>query len=201
MIVLCSIAVYGLTEMICRDRRAGVFVLLLLFLLQYSSALGLAGAADVDGPGQSLRAQLHYIPASLAYTAMAFAAMYAVLYIAGQRNLKRHRLGVLFDRLPPLELLGRMSWYALLVGFAFITVTIITGMSFRHADPSSESGGIPPKILAKIITGGVAWIVCAVAILGKWLGRWSVLRVSRIAVIGFAVVVVLFAASILLSTH
>ena len=198
VIVLCSVAVYGLTELICRDRRAGVFVLLLLFLLQYSSAIGLAGSADAAGRGRGLQGQLHYIAASLAYTAMAFAAVYAVLYIAGQRNLKQHRLGLLFDRLPPLELLGRMSWYALLVGFGFITIAIITGMSFRHAGPSGESAAIPTKILAKIITGVVAWIACAVAIAGRWLGRWSVLRVSRIAVIGFAVVVVLFMASILL---
>ncbi len=200
VIVLCSAAVYGLMESIWRDRRAGVFVMLLLFLLQYFSALGLAGsAADPVGEGRSLQAQLHYIPATLAYTTMVFAAVYAALYITGQRNLKKHRLGLLFDRLPPLDLLGRMSWYALLVGFGFITIAIITGMFFRHADQSGESAGIPAKILAKIITGVVTWIVCAVAIAGKWLGRWSTLRVSRFAVIGFTVVVVLFVASILLS--
>ncbi len=198
VIALSCTVVYGVTELICKDRRAGVFVFLLVFLLEYSSAISLAGggAAHVR-TGWGL---LHFVPASLAYTAMAFAAVYGLLYIVGQRNLKRHQLGLLFDRLPPLELLGRTSWYALLVGLGFISIAIVTGAVFHgRGGQAAHPGSMEPKILVKIITGLVAWVVCATAVFGKWLGKWSMSRVSRIALVGFAVVVVLFVASMRLS--
>ena len=194
VIALCCAILYGGTELLCRDRRAGVFVFLLVFLLQYSSSIFLTATKGQGGSGQ-----YHMIPASLAYTSMAFAAMYALLYLTGQRNLKQHRFGLLFDRLPPLELLGKMSGYALLVGFGLMTVTIVTGSVFFGRSGGERSLLSNPKILTKIITGLVAWGACAVAILGKWFGKWSVSSVSRIALVGFLVVVVLFATSIILS--
>ena len=204
VIALCCALVYGVTEHVCRDRRAGAFVFALVFLVQYSSAVYLAGALSRHGAaGEAVRsgwALLHYVPATLAYTAIAFAAVYALLYLAGQRSIKQHRLGLLFDRLPPLELLGRMSWYALLVGLAFITVAIVTGALLAgHGGTPHPGHGPDPKVLAKIVTGVAAWIACTVAVLGRWLGRWSVARVSRIAVAGAAVVLVMFVVSAALS--
>jgi len=200
VIALCCALVYGITELICRDRRAGVFVFALVFLVQYASAAHLAGAAGRAAPAEGLRggwALLHYVPATIAYTALAFAAVYALLYLAGQRSLKRHRLGLLFDRLPPLELLGRMSWFALLVGWVCITAAIVTGaMLWRRGGPAA---GAEPKIIAKIVIGLAAWVACAAAVLGRWLGRWPVARVARIAVAGAAGVLVLFVASAALS--
>ncbi|MHC4716831.1 MAG: cytochrome c biogenesis protein CcsA [Planctomycetota bacterium] len=204
VIALCSTLVYGATETVCRDRRAGAFVFLLVFLVQYSSAVSLAGGpSGLAGPEADARsgwALLHYVPAALAYTAIAFAAVYDLLYLSGQRSIKQHRVGLLFDRLPPLELLGRMSWYALLVGLAFITVAIVTGAVLWGGGGSASPDHAPdPKIIAKIVTGLAAWAACTVAVLGRWLGRWSVARVSQIAVAGSAVVLVLFVSSAVLS--
>ena len=204
VIALCCALVYGVTEIICRDRRAGVFVFLLVFLVQYSSAMFLVAGPSVSAGGAAATrsgwALLHYVPATLAYTALAFAAVYALLYLSGQRSIKQHHVGLLFDRLPPLELLGRTSWYALLVGLAFITVAIVTGAVLSgHGGPASSGHGLEPKIIARIVTGLAAWVVCMVAVLGRWLGRWSVSRVSYIAVAGAAVVLALFVASMVLS--
>ena len=54
------------------------------------------------------------------------------------------------------------------------------------------------KIIAKIVTGSVTWIICVVAVFGKWLGKWSDSRVSRIAAVGFIAVAMLFVASLAL---
>jgi len=204
VIALCCALVYGVTELVCRDRRAGAFVFALVFLVQYTSAVYMAGVLSrhpaANGACRSGWALLHYVPAILAYTAVAFAAVYALLYLAGQRSIKQHRLGLLFDRLPPLELLGRMSWYALLVGLVFITVAIVTGALLAgHSGTGQATGAGGLKVIAKIVTGLAAWVACTVAVLGRWLGRWSVSRVSRIAVAGAAVVLVMFVASAALS--
>lgn len=201
VVALSAAAVYWLTEFAGRDRRTGVFVFLLIFLCQYTSSTFLAaaagGASGAAGPADYGWGRLHVLPATFAYTAMAFAAVYALLFLVGRRNLKQHRLGLLFDRLPSLERLGRMSWYALLFGLAFMTVTVITGVVLlRYAEQRQV---MELKVTAKIVTGSLAWLICAVAVFGRIVGKWSVLRVSRIAVAGFLAVIALLVSSILLS--
>ncbi len=201
VIALASLIVYWGIEFISLDRRAGVFVFLLIFLLQYTSSMFMVGAiADkivFEPVSGDVWGRLHALPASLAYCALAFAAMYATLYLVGRRNLKQHHFGLLFDRLPPLELLGQMSWYALLGAFILMTITIGTGIIFlRDAGHSQE---LEAKLVAKIIIGSLAWLTCAVAIGGKYLAKWSTSTVSCVAVAGFLVIAALFIASALLS--
>ena len=110
------------------------------------------------------------------------------------------RMGMLFDRLPTLELLGKMSWLALLGGFVLITITMLTGaILFRNAGATAHGGGLTSKVAAKIIIGSMAWLACLVAILGKYIGKWSPSTISRIAVAGAMIVASLFVISAMLS--
>ena len=203
VVALSSAGVYWAIELVTNDRRAGVFVFLLIFLLQYTSSTFLTAMikqADVAVHMQYGWGRLHVLPAALAYTALAFGAVYAALYLVGQRNLKHHNFGLLFDRLPPLDLLGRMSFQSLLVGFAFMTATMITGGVLFHSS-GSDGHSIPmdSKLLAKIIIGSAAWCICAVDVFGKYALKWPVSRVARIALAGFAIIAALFVTSAALS--
>ena len=205
VVAVSSAVVYWAIELVTRDRRAGVFVFLLIFLLQYTSSTFLSGtiarAGDTGAHMQYGWGRLHVLPAALAYTALAFGAVYATLYLVGQRNLKHHNFGLLFDRLPPLDLLGRMSFQSLLVGLAFMTITIVTGSVLFHRFGSSGGGAtsIDPKLLAKIVIGSTAWVICAVNVFGKYVLKWSVSRVSAITLTGFLIIAALFVTSLALS--
>ena len=201
LVALCSAVVYWLTELADRDRRAGVFILLLIFLCQYTSSTSLVSSAGVEVGGSAAGwGRLHVLPATFAYTALAFAAVYGLLYLVGQRTLKRHRFGLLFDRLPALDLLGRRSWHALLVGLAFMTLAILTGAVFWSLADSADPRPAPEaKVIAKIVIGSIAWAICVLAVSGKLVGKWSASRVCRISVVGFAAVVVLLVLSMVLS--
>lgn len=197
-------AVYVLIEVATRDRRTGVFVLGLAFLFQYTSSMifpqRLAEAAAAGPETASTWHELHVVPAALSYTALAFAGIYGLLCTLVQRGLKRHRFGVLFDRLPPLETLGRMTWLAVVIGFVFMTLALASAPLLMHAERQAGAAAeISPKVLAKIITGIVAWGIYAVAVAGRLLGKWAPARVARVAVAGFVVVLVLLVASGLLS--
>lgn len=203
VVALSSAAVYWAIELVTRDRRAGVFVFLLIFLLQYSSSMYLSAMidqADAAGHVQYGWERLHVLPAALAYTALAFAAVYAILYLVGQWNLKHHNFGLLFDRLPPLDLLGRMSFQSMLVGLAFMTITMITGGVLFHGSGSGETLPMDTKLLAKIVIGSAAWVICAVDVFGKYVLKWSVSRVSAIALAGFLIIAALFVTSLALSS-
>ena len=198
VLALATAAVYAWVEGVSRDRRTGVFVLLLAFLFQYAASFLTAGgppAAPAEPAAAGPRTALHVLPALVAYTALAFAGVYGALYLAARRDLRRHRFGMLFDRLPPLETLGPMAWHALLTGFVAMTVAIaVTPLMF-----GAGGGEMSAKIVSKIVTGSVAWAVCAAAVLGRWLGRWHHVRTSAIAVVGFLLVMALLVVSGVLS--
>jgi len=199
VLALATAAVYAWVELATGDRRMGVFVLLLAFLFQYTGSFLMAGTADgasAEPHAGGLWPRLHVLPALVAYTALGFAGVYGTLYLLARRDLRGHRFGMLFDRLPPLEALGPMAWHALLTGFVAMTVAIaVTPLMF------GEGGGgtMTPKIIAKIITGSVAWLTCAGGVFGHWLGHWSPARTSAVAVVGFLLVMALLAASGVLS--
>jgi len=194
LVAVSSAVVYWAIESFTRDRRAGVFVFLLIFLCQYTASILLAASPGVRraGPGW-----LHIVGACLAYTAMGFAGLYAGLYLVGQRNLKQHRIGLLFDRLPPLELLGKMCWHALLVGLVFMTVAMVTGTIIYSNAPAGRT--LATKVTAKIIISSIAWLTCGVGVLGRWLAKWSLAKVAVVAVIGFVVVAAYLVTSVAMS--
>ncbi len=203
VIALSSTIVYWVMELISRDRRAGFFIFLLIFMFQYTSSVFTAANMGQPPGGAAIRqgwGHAHVIPATLSYTALAFAAVYGLLHLMGRRDLKRRRFGLLFDRLPPLDLLGSLSWYSLLVGFAFVTLSIITGVVvFGQTGDIAQSEILAHKVALKIITGSFAWLICAVTILGKCFFKWSASRVSSVAISAFLVILVLLVASIFLS--
>ncbi len=173
LIALSSACVYWVMELISRDRRAGAFVFLLIFLFQYTSSTFLAHDIATSSAEIGTRygwARLHVVPAVLAYTALTFAAVYGLLHLIGQRYLKQHHFGLFFDRLPPLELLGKLSWCQ-----------------------------IAKRAVRAVVIGSIAWVICLTAVIGKLFGRWSTSRVSFIAVTGFLAIVALLAISIILS--
>lgn len=202
VVAAATAAVYCVVERASREKRTGVFVLLAVFLMQYTSTVFLSSAeqTDLHRPAALARdwKQLHVLPALFAYTAFTISAIHALLHVLAQRNLKQRRFGLLFDRLPPLELLGKMTWHAMLTGFAFLTVACITG-AMAHSHASHVGGHWDLKIMAKSLGGVAAWVVYALAIAGKYLFKWDPARVSRVVLGGFALVILILVSSIVLS--
>jgi len=194
LVALATTLVYMVLEFVGKDRRAGVFVFLLVFMFQYTASFGLSGSTaalpTAEGAVEGW-AQLHTVPATLAYTALSLSGVYGLLHLVSQRNLKRHRL-------PALDELGRMTWWALLVGFAFMTVSIATGLLASSGAAGAQTA-LAAKVVVKIVIGSTAWMICLTAILGRCCAKKSITWVAGVAVAGFAVVMALLISSAILS--
>ena len=79
-----------------------------------------------------------------------------------------------------------------------MTVTIITGVLFSQLRPHAAES-MDPKLMAKIIIGTAAWLVCAVDLFGKYVLKWSISRVAAVTLTGFLIVAALFVTSVALS--
>ena len=78
-------------------------------------------------PARGVAFALHVTLSILAYAAFALSCALSVIYLAQQRLLQKHRVGSVVWRLPPLDLLDRMSQSSVLVGLIAITIGTVLG--------------------------------------------------------------------------
>ena len=123
-------------------RAIGVFPIAVAVAL----AIGSAAADVLRVPATAMprwSTGAHVFGAVLAYSGMLLAALYGVLYLLQRHALRAHRFGLLFERLPSLELLDQFSWRSLLAAVVFLTLTIgfghvvgrAPGLAFDYYDP------------------------------------------------------------------
>jgi len=198
VLALGTALIYCIIEYATRERRTGVFVILIAFVMQYTASVFLPHV-DIYAArdGERSLSQLHLLPAMVAYTAITISAIHGLLHLMALRDIKHQRFGVLFDRLPPVERLGTLCWHSLGLAFVFMTLAIISGaiMFSYHG-----AGVLPNKVvLMKILASSAAWLILAVAVVGRLIAHWPTARVSAIAIGGFVVVMAMLVVSIVLA--
>jgi ABC-type uncharacterized transport system permease subunit len=128
----------------------GVVVLGIALLLQ-TTATSLWGYEQ--GADPRLRAWVVHVHASLGIAGHAgflTAATYSLVYLALYRQLKAHRLGRLWERLPPLDKMHRMSAWAIGLGVFALTCSIVIGL----VRALKESLSFEP-----LATSGASWLL------------------------------------------
>ena len=127
--------------------------------------------------------------------ALAFCA--GIMYLLQERQIKTKSFGLLYRRLPSLEVLDSLNYVCLTFGFPLITIGLISGFvyagavwrSFWHWDP-------------KGILSVVTWLIYAVLLHERLAVGWRGRRAAIMASIGFSVILLTFVgASIILKGH
>ncbi len=183
MIAFAAAATYVFVERHSGRASTGMFIVSFSFVLQTVSSSFIAPDASFPELLRSPLFALHTVTAVLGYTGFAVSAIYGGLYLLLHWELKRSRFGLIYDRLPPLEDLARMSLRAALFGVGFLTVTIACGSLWA----SVEFPGFvrDPKFLLTILV----WSIYALALWLHYRHDWSGRRAIRITLVGFAVLV------------
>jgi ABC-type uncharacterized transport system permease subunit len=162
-----------------RERAMGAF-LIPMIVVATAAGLLLPDAATTAGQGThgSVFA-LHVTLAILAYAAFTFSFVLSILYLIQDRQIRRHRTGLLFARLPALEVIGRMNRTSVTIGLAVLTVSLVLGAFWAEVVWRSLAD---PK---------VEWAVVTILIYGflLWMDRrgWEGPRVAVLSILGFGV--------------
>jgi len=195
LLAFCTALVYLFVELATGERRTGAFMMVPIFLFQYVATLLSAAQVGTSAP-QPGWLGLHVPLALLAFVALTVSAVYAALHLALRRNLKRHYVGVFFDRLPSMDLLSTMSWYSLVLGFCFLTLALVSGAVYFEPAAGARAlftGDL--RLAAKVAAGVVAWLIYLSTVVGRLAGSWSSGRISRFSLTGFCAVVVVLGLS------
>jgi len=117
---------------------------------------------------QALALRAHLVVSFLAYGLLAVAALHAVLMTLLEKQL--HRGAFLRDGAPPLLTLEAMLFRSIGIGFALLTLAVISGVFF-----SEELFGKALQFSHKIVFAILSWLVFGGLLLGRhyrgWRGR------------------------------
>jgi ABC-type uncharacterized transport system permease subunit len=161
-----------------------LFLLPLVIVLLFTAMTGQKSSSAYGGDiGMTFWSAFHIGLVFVAYAAFAFAGVTGFMYILQSHSLKKKESGELYGKLPPLDLLDRLNYRALLAGFAFLTVGLLLGFFWLAALPQ-QPGGRDAKIVAALVTWGayaILFLLRATCLLrGKKVAWLSILGVGVI---------------------
>jgi ABC-type uncharacterized transport system permease subunit len=191
---LLALTYLGL-EFFHRQRSVGAFVL--PFILAFFLAAHLAPADRLTptvahGPVFAF----HVTLSILAYAAFALSFVLCLIFLVENRLLRNRQLGELVWRLPPLELLERMSRSSVLVGL--ISIAVGTVLGFIWVDRlTGQYWYYDPKY---VITLLVLLLYAAYLQLSRTT-TWRGARASRLCIFNFVIVVLSFTVVNLYLSH
>jgi ABC-type uncharacterized transport system permease subunit len=175
--------VYLIAEAVMRIRALGSFLLPLALL---ALLLGLAvppESAYFLPPLTSFWLITHVVLAILGYTAFALTFCGGLMFLLQDSYLKAKQLGGFSARLPSLEMLDRLNFWALAFGVPLLTQGIITGAIWaRYA---RGSFWIWERTAWPLI---VIWGIYLLLFIGRWYLGWRGRRAAFAVVAGFCAI-------------
>jgi ABC-type transport system involved in cytochrome c biogenesis permease subunit len=183
LLALCIAIGYSYIEMRTKARNTGFFILMLALLFQVVSSLFIRDLVDIPGILRSRLLGFHVSAALLGYSAISLSAAYGFLYLMLYHEIKSTHFGLIYNRLPNLEMLEKMSHKSELFGFWMLSIAIGIGLfwlprafqNFSYWDP-------------KLIGTMVIWVLYALALTAKRAFGWQGRKTMIISLVGFGFV-------------
>lgn len=154
-------------------------VALALGLLIFASTLPSRVLPLVPALQQSLLLSVHVASAIIAYGALTVGFSSAAIYLI------IHRRAVSW--MPQPEVLEKISYHSVIVGFPFLTLTIILGAVWANI-AWGRPWGWDPKETASLVT----WLIFAAYLHARVLGGWRGAKSALLLTLGFLAIIFTF---------
>ena len=190
MLAFSVSATYSLIERRSRAKETGYFILNIAFFFQLFSSVFIRDLLDVPEILKSFWFGLHVTDALLGYASITISAVYGLLYLMLYHEIKAHRFGVIYKKLPNLETLEKMNFIAITLAFIFLSVAIIAGVIWLPMAFPGHSY-VDPKLIGTV----VIWMMYGVGIITKLRGllrgrSLMVLSICAFAVAAFSMTII-----------
>ncbi|MBN2719990.1 MAG: c-type cytochrome biogenesis protein CcsB [Proteobacteria bacterium] len=184
----CIVLCYLLLTLKYKIPVLGAFVIPMAFILSAAAALlPNKGTGEIPPALKSYWLFIH-VPLSFLGDAMFVLAFGAgVMYLLQEKQLKSKKPGVLYHRLPSLEVLDSINYRALTIGFPLLTLGIITGSIWAQYAWGAYWQW-DPKETWSLIT----WLIYAAVLHGRLTVGWRGRKAAVFSIVGFAAVLFTF---------
>jgi cytochrome c-type biogenesis protein CcsB len=165
----------------------GAFVLPLVSLLTIISELIWEEHHAIPAPLKSRWLFYHSSVAFLAYAAFFLTFVSGVMYLIQEKELKAKNFRFLYFRLPSLQVCEDLFRRSLFVGFALMSLTILTG-AFWAQQAWGRFWSWDPKETASLITWAIYLVLVNYRLSASWRGR----RAAYVSIVGFLSILITF---------
>lgn len=182
-LALALAIVYLVQERRSGTPYTGALFVPLVFLCQTIASAFINPTVEIKPILQSPLFGLHIAGALLGYSGFAVSAIFGLLYLMLYYELRAHRFGIIYQRLPSLDVLSGMNWRAAMFGLGCLTLAIGAGalMSLQVYPQFWQD----PKVWLSVLT----WFVYAACLLVRTAGGWQGTRMAYFTIAGFLLVV------------
>lgn len=160
----------------------GAFVSPLAVLLGLLCAFLPAEPITVSPIYRSLWLTFHLATVFSGYGFFALAFLAGLMYLLQEGQIKAKRTGMIYRRLPSLNILDNLNYYCLTFGFPLMTLGIITGAAYAQATLGKYWRWDPKEVWSLIL-----WLVYAALLHQRLTVGWRGRRAAVMAIIGFSV--------------
>lgn len=175
---------YFVLELITDIRGTGPFIIIISTLFQIISSIEIEHIVTVSDILKSNLLGIHVFSALVGYSGITISAVYGFLFLMLYKEIKLNQFGLIFNRLPNLEILEKLSFYSAVIGFVFLSFSTVIGIiwlpqafpNFSYSDP-------------KLIGTSLVWILYGIGIISKLLGKWRGRKVVVFSIIGFVIAI------------
>lgn len=171
---------YFILELLTDIRGTGMFIIILSIAFQMVSSLFIKDLFFVREELRSNLLGIHVFSALLGYAGITISAVYGFLFLMLYNQIKQNRFGLIFDRLPNLEILEKLCFYSAVIGFVLLTIAIIIGLIWLPQSNLNFSY-TDPKLLGTLLV----WIVYGIGISRKIYGNLRGRKLVIISILGF----------------
>jgi len=130
---------------------------------------------------------VHTTFAFLGDAAFAIAFGIGLMYLIQERQLKKKKPGLLYRRLPSLDILDELNYKSIAIGFPLLTLAIVTGSVWSNS-LRGEYWSWDPKEIWSLIT----WMIYAAYLHARLISGWRGRKAAYLAIIGFLLVIFTF---------
>jgi cytochrome c-type biogenesis protein CcsB len=184
---LSVVGIFILCERRYRVFILGSFVTPLALLILATSAAFSSVIPPLNPALKSKWLLLHTSMAFLGYAAFAVSFGVSIMYLIQSHFLKTRRLGTMFQKLPPLDLLDEISYRCLTFGFPLLTFAIISGAIWAETAWGTYWSW-DPKETWSLIT----WFIYAALLHGRLTTGWRGRKAAMLSIFGFLIMLFTF---------
>ena len=176
------VLVYLISEFRRKLWTDGVFVLpLVVSLAAYAATLN-SDLRPLPAVLKSPWMAVHVTLCFLSYACFTLAFCFAVMYVWQEKELKSRKVDGFFFRLPALEFLDRLGYQAVVFGFIFLSLGIVSGSIWAQ-----KAWGVFWNWDPKETWSLVMWLLYLVYLHGRLMSGWRGKKSAYLSIIGFAV--------------
>lgn len=181
------VLVYFLIEWKYKIKDLGAFVLPLAFLAVLFSAFMSKDVAFVQ-ESQPFWMTLHRTLSVIGYAAFTIAFAAAIMYLIQENQVKSKKLGIMYFRMPSLEVLDKLNDKVITIGFPLFTLGFLTGPLWKAK--------MDMPVLAWDITKTwplvIVWVIYGVIFFGRMFTGIRGKKAAQGSILGFVMVVLTY---------